>query len=580
MKNLFLISCALIVFITGCSRSKKTLVEIGDEKITLGEFEKNYLKDPKIGGNIDTARNKSTEEKGNYLNLYIRFRLKVKDARERGLLNDPDIQKEVNEYKKTFSPTFLVDKEVVEQEVEKLYERKKDEIRASHILINLAEHPQEQDSIAAYQKADSIIQRLKNGEDFGDLALAYSMDRTVNQNRGDLYYFTGGMTVESFEDAVYGMRVGDFSRKPIRTIFGLHIVKVTDRKPRLEQIRASHILIQDKRDSTGKIIDSVETYQRTLELFERAKKGEDFGNLAQQVSEDPATKPQGGDLGYFDRRRMTQPFDSVVFALRIGEIAGPVRTQYGWHIIKKTDEKPYLPYDKQKENLKNEYKRTRKYKDDYAKYVERLKQEYNFKISDDGLNFVRGKFDSTKTIADYNLDSLFGAEDRNKIIAAFDGGTIIVSDLLNHLNTNRDFQRTPLIYSTLVSVINSAAESPILNKRAKDMKIEKDEEYIATLQEYENGLLVFRIDQDELWKKVNLSEAELMNYYTANKSKWTKLDSLGQQVEETYEEARAKVSSELQQVRFKEIENEYIESLKQKYPVIIHEDVLLEAFRD
>jgi len=78
---------------------------------------------------------------------------------------------------------------------------------------------------------------------------------------------------------------------------------------------------------------------------------------------------------------------------------------------------------------------------------------------------------------------------------------------------------------------------------------------------------------------VKLSDAELMSYYTANKSKWTKTDSLGQQVEETYEEARAKVSNELQQVRFKEIEGEYIEALKRKYPVIIHEDVLLEAFR-
>ncbi len=577
---LCLLLCAVSILITSCNRSKKTLAEIGDEKITLGEFEKNYLKDPKVGNNPDTARNKPIEEKRDYLNLYIKFRLKVKDARDRGLLNDPSLQKEVEEYKKTFSPTYLIDKEVVQEQIEKLYERKKEEIRASHILINLPENPKPEDSVAAYQKADSIIQALKDGQDFGDLAVKYSQDRTVQQNRGDLYYFTGGMTVDSFEDAVYDMRVGEFSKKPIRTIFGLHIVKVTDRKPRIDQLRASHILIQDKRDSIGKVIDSVQTYQKALEIYERVKKGEDFVVLAQEFSEDPATKSNNGDLGYFDRRRMTQPFDSVVFTLKVGETAGPVRTQYGWHIIKKTDEKPYPPFDKQKDNLKNDYKRSRKYKDDYQKYVDDLKKEFNFVVATDGFNLLKSKFDSTKTIADYNMDSLFSGEEKNVVIATFAGEAIHVSDLLNHLNTNRDFQRTALNSVTINSIINSASESALLNRRAKDSKIEKDDEYIASLREYENGVLVFRIDQDELWSKVKLSDNDLQSFYSANRTKWTKADSMGKQVEENYDEARAKVSSELQQVKFKEIENAYVEALKRKYPVVIHEDVLLEAYRE
>ena len=77
---------------------------------------------------------------------------------------------------------------------------------------------------------------------------------------------------------------------------------------------------------------------------------------------------------------------------------------------------------------------------------------------------------------------------------------------------------------------------------------------------------------------MKLSEGDLQSFYAANKSKWTKADSTGHQVEETYDEARAKVSSELQQVKYKEIENQYVESLKKKYAVVIHEDVLLEAF--
>lgn len=577
ISGFFLLLIAGAVLAAGCSRASKTLVEIGDEKITLGEFEKQYLK---TIGNIDSARTKPIDDKKQFLNLYINFRLKVKDARERGLLKTPEMQKEIDEYKRNFAPTYLIDKEVVDPELEKLYDRKKFEVRASHILINLAEKCTPQDSIAAYQKADSVIQKLENGEDFGTLAKQYSQDRTVIQNSGDLYYFTAGMTVDAFEDAVFDMKVGEFTKKPVRTMFGLHIVKLTDKKPRLESIRASHILIQDKRDSLGNIIDSVQTYQKALDVYNKAKGGEDFSQLVAQYTEDPGTKNMGGDLGYFDRRRMTQPFDSTVFSLKVGEIAGPVRTQYGWHIIKKTDEKPLQPFDKVKESLKNDFKRTQKFKTEYANYVSKLREKYNFKVTDDGMNFLRNKFDSAKTIADYNLDSLFAQGDKDKVIAAYDGGQIKMQDILNFLNVNRDFTRTPLNNTTLNSIISSTSESPLLNKKAQDEKLEKDDEYESAIRDYENGLLVFRVDQDELWSKVKLTDTELQSYYTSNQAKYTKLDSAGKSVPKTFEEVKPEISNELQQVKFKEIEKAYIDGLKQKYPVKIYENVLLDAFKE
>lgn len=564
-------------FFINCNHGGKTLVELGDEKVTLGEFEKQFMKTVM---NVDSARNKSLDDKKQFLNLYINFRLKVKDARERGLLSTPDMQKEIAEYQKNYAPTFLIDKEVVEPEIKTLYERKKYEVRASHILISLPEKPTIQDSILASEKADTVIQKLKNGEDFGELALQYSADRTVKSNRGDLYYFTGGMTVESFESAVYDLKVGEFTKKPVRTIFGLHIIKLTDKKPRLESIRASHILIQDKRDSTGNIIDSIQTYQKAFDVYNRAKGGEDFVSLTSQYSEDPGTKQAGGDLGFFDRRRMTQPFDSAVFSLKVGEIAGPVRSQFGWHIIKKTDEKPFMPFDQQKESLKNDYKRTQKFKDDYQKYVDKLKKDYDFSIVSDGFNYLRSRLDSTKTISEFNMDSVFTPMDKEKVLAGFDGGQIKISDLQTFLNVNRDFQRSALNAGTLTSMINSAAEQTVLNQKAKDEKVEKDDEYENAIREYENGLLVFRVDQDELWTKVKVTDTDMQAYYDANKVKFATKDSTGKDIYKTFDLAKPEISNELQQTKFKEIEQAYIDSLKKKYPVTIHEDVLNEAFKE
>lgn len=573
---LFIISM-LMFSASSCNKAKKTLVDVGDEKITLGEFEKQYLK---TVGNIDTARNKSIEDKKQFLNLYINFRLKVKDARDRGLLNNADIQKDVNEYKRNFAPNFVIDKEVVDAQVKTLYEMRKDEVRASHILINLGDKPTPQDSIAAYQKADSVIQKLKDGADFNEVAMQYSMDRTVRQNKGDLYYFTGGMTVPEFEEAVFAMKVGDFSKKPIRTQFGLHIVKLTDKKPRIESVKISHILIQDKRDSLGMLVDSMATYQKALDVYNKAKNGESFESLVQQFTDDQGSKPTNGDLGYVERRRLAQPIDSAAFVMKTGELSGPIRSQYGWHIVKKVDEKKVGSLEKEFEAIKNEYKKTPKYKQDYSKYVETLKGKYGYKITDDGLNFLKSKLDPARTIADFNLDSLFNQQDKEKVVATYDDGQVKVIDIINHLNINRDFSRMPLGDETLKAIINSTAENPLLNARAKDMDIEEDEEYAANITEYENGLLVFRIDQDELWSKVKLSDNELQSFYEGNKGKYSSVDSTGKPSFKPFDEVKASISNELQQVKYKDSEKAYLDALRQKYPVTIHEDVLLEAFKD
>lgn len=572
-----LLIVSLIFTASTCNKAKKTLVDVGNEKITLGEFERQYLK---TVGSIDSARNKSIDDKKQFLNLYINFRLKVKDARERGLLNNPDIQKDITEYKRNYAPNFLIDKEVVTSEVKKLYDRRKDEVRASHILINLPEKSSPEDSIAAYLKADSVIQKLKNGEDFGEVAMQFSQDRTVRQNKGDLYYFTAGMTVPEFEDAVYGLKVGDYTTKPVRTMFGLHIIKLTDRKPRIQSVKVSHILLQDKRDSLGNMMDSIGTYNKALEIYNKSKGGESFESLVSQFSEDQGSKANNGDLGFIERRRLAQPLDSAAFIMKVGEVAGPIRSPYGWHIVKKFEEKQVGTFEKEFENMKNDYKKTQQYKNDYNKFIETLKGKYSYKITDDAISFLKSKLDPAKTIADYNVDSLFSAQDKEKVLATYEGGQVKLSDMLNHLNINRDFARMVLNDETLKAMIQSASENPLLNVRAKDMNIEDDEEYMVNITEYENGLLVFRIDQDELWSKVKLSDTELQSYYETNKAKYTKQDSTGKQVNKSFDEVKAEISNELQQLKYKDSEKAYLDALRAKYPVVIHDEVLAEAFKE
>lgn len=573
---LIIIACFGIALVACSSKKTKVVAEVGDEKIYLEDFENQFLK---TVNNIDSAKKTTLDQRKEFLDLLIKFKLKVKDARDRGLLESADIQNDLNEYKKNFLSTFLIDQKVIEPNIQKLYDMKKYEVRASHILINLPPNAPAEDSIKAYQKAQQVLDRLNNGEDFTTVAKEMSEDQTVQQNGGDLYYFTGGMTVPEFEDAVYAMKVGDITKEPIRTQFGLHIVKLTDKKERVESIKASHILIQNKTDSLGNIVDTLEAYNKAQEILQRARNGEDFGELAKQFSQDPGSAPNGGDLGYFDRRRMVQEFDSAAFSLKKDEISDVIKTRFGYHIIKLTDIKEYEPFEKQKDKLKSEFKRSQQYKGEYNKYLEQVRDKLDFEIKDDGFAVLTAKFDSTKTIGSNNTDSIFTEQDKETVVATYDGGEIKIKDIIQQVTINKEFANNAANYNTLQSIVKNSAELPLLNVMAEKENVENNDDYLALLKEYEDGLLSFKVDQEELWSKIQITDPEMQSYYEANKEKYAYKDG-----EETkyrdFSEVRSEISNILQQEKFKEMEKQYVENLKQKYPVVIKDEVLTEAFTE
>jgi len=578
IKIISLLSFVFLLAIVACSSKKKQVVaEVGDEKIYLDDYEKQYMK---TVNNLDSAKNSDMEKRKEFLTLLVKFKLKVKDARDRGLLKSDDIQNDLKQYKENFLTSFLVDKEIVEPMIKDLYEKKEYEVRASHILINL---PQQNfspdDSIKAYQKAADALAKLKNGVPFSEVAVEFSDDQSAKQNGGDLYYFTAGMTVPEFEDAIYKLKVGDYTKEPVRTQFGLHIVKLADKRKRNDGIRASHILIQDQKDSLGKVVDSLGTYNKAKDVLARIKNGEDFSKVATEVSQDPGSAPKGGDLGFFDRRRMVQPFDSVAFMLKVGEISGLVRTPFGWHIIKVTEIKPYQAFDKQKETLKGDFKKGPQFKAEYTKFLEKSKKQFNFEIKPDGMNFLTSKFDSTRPVSGFNLDSMFSQEEKSKVLATYKDGDIKVSDIIAYMGKNRDNMTSLANAATLKKIIEGAADSPILYKVAIKENIEKDPEYIAQMTEYENGLLSFKVDQEELWRKIKITQEDMQAYYDSNKDKYSFTDS-GKVKMKPFDDVKSEISNTLQQDKFKEMEKSYVDNLKNKYPVKINEVVLIEAFKE
>ena len=191
-------------------------------------------------------------------------------------------------------------------------EQKEDEkVRVRHILVEKKE------------EAEEIIKELKEGKDFTKLAMKHSLCPTKVKG-GDLGLFGIGKMAKPLEDAAFKLKVGEFGE--VETKYGWHVIQRIDPTMKIElppeKIRVSHILVEKKEDAE--------------EIIKELKSGKNFEEVAKEKSKCPS-KDKGGDLGEIEKDSMVKEFEEAAFALDVGEISEPVETQYGWHIIKRTE---------------------------------------------------------------------------------------------------------------------------------------------------------------------------------------------------------------------------------------------------
>ena len=184
-----------------------------------------------------------------------------------------------------------------------------------------------------------------------------------------------------------------------------------------------------------------------------------------------------------------------------------------------------------------------------------------------------------KTFSQFNLDSLFSPQDKETIIATYKDGKVSVTDFVSYLGRNRDFMASMATTENLNTVINNSADNSILMKVAVKENVEKDPDYIAQLTEYENGLLSFKVDQEELWRNIKITPEELSAYYESNKDKYSFTDS-NMVKTRPFDDVKSEISNLLQQDRFKQLEMQYVENLKKKYPVKVNDAILADAFKN
>ena len=209
----------------------------------------------------------------------------------------------------------------------------------AHILISIPESATAAQIAEAEEEANLVYSRLEDGADFGQLAIRYS-DSQTGLEGGNLGWREGGQLPTMFSDVVGDMSIGDYSA-PIRAVSGFHLVKVLDlrgvnQKSEIEQNLVRHILI-----TPDEIIDEETAKQRLDDAVERIRGGEDFGEVAKLLSDDPGSANDGGEMGWSSPGTFVPEFEEVANKLELGAISEPFRSRFGWHVVEVMDRRTY-----------------------------------------------------------------------------------------------------------------------------------------------------------------------------------------------------------------------------------------------
>lgn len=506
----FLLLLPLTILISCTSQNSKIVVaEFGGNKIYMDEFEKAYAKN---SGGFEKAKSDSISSLKQFLDLYVNYKMKLRDASVRGLKSDEDMKKEYLDYKTNIGKTLFLENKLYGPNLHQLYERRKTEYRVSHIfLLPDSTHSQQQ----VTELGNQLIKRIQNGEDFATLAKQYSNDPYTNKLGGDVYFVTAGqINIPAIEDAIYSTEPGNIYPQLVSSGYGYHILKVTVRQQRKPSIEAEHILIPFS-DSTG--VDTAKALNKIRDIEKQIKEGKNFGEMAAKYSYDKASALKYGNLGYFQRGQMVKEFDEAAFNLKVGEVSPIVKTKFGFHLIRLNAISPLKSYEEEKSDLKEIYDRTR-YKYDFDKLIQNLKTEFSFVQNTATYNKILAYSDTLKIGPAY-LESNLKNQAGNDEIFKINNKSYTCDSLFNHIIKAGSYLNMTINGKILQDAIDQYVSDILLREKAL-IYDKENHEFAKLLDDYESGMYLFKILEDEVWSKISIDSAKTYSFWQETKGNY------------------------------------------------------------
>lgn len=525
----------LTVGLTGCKSQKDgsggsqpvatsddpaLLVFPGNDTVYKSEFEYVYQKN---NGGWDAVKGHTDAQYREYLDLYINFKRKVLEAESLGLHETDAFKNEFEGYRKQLAQPYLVEKSVQEKLIKEAYERSKVVIAAAHLLIMCSPDATPEDTLKAYNKAlmlrDSIT---KHGKSFSEIAKRNSEDPSARSNEGYLGYFSVFDMVYPFETGAFNTKVGEVSM-PVRSGYGYHLISVRDRMESTGKKTAAHIIIRVGPQYSAKTDDQAKA--KISEIYTKLKGGADWEETVKAYSDDPNTADRGGDLGV---GRLIPEMEDIKRKLGKDDISEPFSTSFGHHILKVTDVEPVKTFEEAQPDIKSKIARDARSTLSREELIKRVKREYGYQRNETTISAFNEAIEKQGQIPQYNKGFWRPVDSIHKHLYDMPLYTI-GSNGDKHTGTVQDYitwyvkARKGYEGATLAQVTNKLLESfeeqEMLAHEERQLP-KKHREYRELLKEYRDGILLFTLTEDKVWRKAVEDTVGLKKYYEDNKSKF------------------------------------------------------------
>ncbi len=508
------------------------------------------------------SSSKSVKE---YVDLFSLFKSKVFEAESLGLDTLNSFKTELLGYRRQLAAPYLTDKNTTENLLLETYDRMKYEVRASHILVRLEETALPKDTLEAWTRINLIrnavmgkfptpvevlnydkllknsteISKFLKGKDssvykvkanaikklseyaksssdlFQSIAPKTSDDPSALDNKGDLNYFTALDMVYPFESAAYNTKVGEIS-PIVRTRFGYHILKISDKSESRGEIFVAHIMCRVLKEANDQ--EKVNAKTKIDEIYAKIKAGQNFEDLARQFSDDKQSNERGGQLQPFKGGRLPKDFEDAAFKIKAdNEISEPILSQYGWHIIKRIELKTLPPFSEIKNDIKSKINRDSRSQMGRVALIEKVKKENNFKENIKNKDEFNKIMDSTYLKATWKAER--AAKFGNKEIFNLGGKSYTQNDFAKFLEAQMSFRSPTDVIEIMKGIYKTWVEENVIS--FEDALLEKKYVEFANLyREYRDGILLFDLTDQKVWSKAVKDTLGLKSFYETNKNKY------------------------------------------------------------
>ncbi len=491
-----------ILLIASFSSQSQTLFTYGASKVDKNEFWRAFTKN----------NNGATDEKAirEYLDLFVRFKLKVQAAKDAKLDTLPTIKNDIAGFRAQIIEQYMRNQNATKDLTAEALERSKTEIEAAHVFIAY-----DKDSAKAKAQINKAYQQLQGGAEFGKVASEYSTNEYVKSTNGYIGYVSAFSLPYEMENTLYETAAGAYT-KPVAGANGYHVFKIISKRKSLGNMKAAQILVAIPAGAGAE--EKAAAKLKAEMIIGKLKSGEKFEDLALAYSEDKLSYMNGGVLPEFTYTKYDAAFSKAAFGLqKDGDLSEPILTASGYHIIKRISLKSITNSPEYMQIL------TEKISNDARMNIAITKMKQEILKASGYIPFTYNAKElwtlTDTTLKSKNYASFFKAN-KQKQLFQLKNKMVSVADWLQYAKSQQS-GGAAFAHADYAAMLKQFTESTA-EQYYRDRLESINEDFRYQVKEFSEGSLLFEIMERNIWSKAPMDSAGLINYYSKNKSnyKW------------------------------------------------------------